>query len=721
MNSSRCTILSIFWGLLLGLSACSHCSSPKAVEKESSDLLNESDGLSAEAKEAAEGNPTTELDQQISDAVEPPMHLSLGYDSTCAWLSKGKVYCWGADNPEVAELSDIKDIVVSTKESCALKSDGSTRCWCRGEECEGGNALDKLQNILSLKHPRTRESICLLNNLGEIFCGVEKFKMNQQPTQAIEIVSTGNTWCAVSPLGEVECWGSDNAERGSGESFVPGSPTSPVGLPPVLSLKAGYSHYCALVEGGQVYCWGENQYGQMGVGHEKGITKVPTPVPELRNVVQLDANLYYNCARLDDGVVKCWGEVPQPYWDDPEVDERDDVQASSPWTLPKIEDATDMALGPWHMCVTLADERVYCWGWNGDGQLAVQSPSRFSKTPIEIDELNEVIQIGLGDHSACAMKADHSIWCWGDNGSDQLGVVTEWKEWGTPLQAPVPEGAERLIMRRDSACVLSKENAAACWGRDFDSPVRTGGRIEWYKPDPLYHEWIEPIDDIADISWETGVSCFISSEGLVGCCDSYASVCRRIESLKAPAKQVLLRYSTACALTEAGKVYCWPDNEYPRGQVPAERVPKLRNVEELMHGPNYSFCARKRDKSISCWEIDFDDSRERMPIIQTPTKLEGSDSMVSVVSDYGYSCALHDDGGVSCWGELCDGIASPEASRIEGIEGAIQVEVGKDFACVLLETGKVKCWGQGYSGQLGISSRYQPVELPWREALGVEE
>ena len=84
----------------------------------------------------------------------------------------------------------------------------------------------------------------------------------------------------------------------------------------VAQLVAGYGHTCALFTNGAVKCWGENSYGQLGLGDTKNrgysAAEMGDALPTVnlgfgRTVVQLVAGEYHTCALFTDGAVKCWG------------------------------------------------------------------------------------------------------------------------------------------------------------------------------------------------------------------------------------------------------------------------------------------------------------------------------------------------------------------------------------------------------------------------------
>ena len=123
------------------------------------------------------------------------------------------------------------------------------------------------------------------------------------------------------------------------------------------NIQSGSQHACALKPDGTVWCWGYNNYGQLGIGHTSN-RNTPQQVQNLSNVVQID--LGYN-----------------------------------------------------HSCALKADGKVWCWGYNGHGQLGQNNTSHYN-TPRQVQNLSNVASIRLGIYRSCAMKADGTVWCWGD-------------------------------------------------------------------------------------------------------------------------------------------------------------------------------------------------------------------------------------------------------------------------------------------------------------------
>ena len=86
-----------------------------------------------------------------------------------------------------------------------------------------------------------------------------------------------------------------------------------------------------------------------------------------------------------------------------------------------------------HTCAVKADHTLWCWGDNGYGELG-DGTTASSAVPVqEHSHARDWAGVSAGGHHTCAVKADHSLWCWGYNVSGQLGIgVTGY--FTTPLQ-----------------------------------------------------------------------------------------------------------------------------------------------------------------------------------------------------------------------------------------------------------------------------------------------
>ena len=115
--------------------------------------------------------------------------------------------------------------------------------------------------------------------------------------------------CAMLSTGSVLCWGANlYGQLGDGTNMLKTTPTAVSGLSSgVVALACGTSSTCAVLSTGGVKCWGLNNYGQLGDGTI--INRLtPTAVSGLSSgVAAIAAGIYYTCALLLTGDVKCWG------------------------------------------------------------------------------------------------------------------------------------------------------------------------------------------------------------------------------------------------------------------------------------------------------------------------------------------------------------------------------------------------------------------------------
>lgn len=188
----------------------------------------------------------------------------------------------------------------------------------------------------------------------------------------VTAIATGGFHTCVVSDGEVYCWGRnvdfELGRDGAGAS-TPSVVTGLSGLG-VEELKSGDWHACARA-GGDVYCWGRNEEGQLGVDTAGVDQADPQQVPLPDPVVELIVGDDHNCARTDADEVYCWG-----------VNRNGDIGVDPGTSMvgPVLVEGTpggivNMAAARAHTCVGTDQGQVWCWGSNNFGQLGVEGGS----------------------------------------------------------------------------------------------------------------------------------------------------------------------------------------------------------------------------------------------------------------------------------------------------------------------------------------------------------
>jgi len=267
------------------------------------------------------------------------------------------------------------------------------------------------------------------------------------------LAAGGNHTCAREG-GELYCWGKNNhGQIGNGAHEV-WTARQRVPLDGVVSLGLGGAHSCACVSDGQVHCWGRNERGQLGMETAAPSTPRPTLVPGVTGCRQVAAGDSHSCALVDDGAVYCWGH---------NLDGQTGAPPSEQQPLPRrvadLAAAISIAAGGWNSCALAADRRLWCWGDNvglGDGGTSLRS------RPEPVPGLTDVAEVSVGTWSICARKETGDVVCWGRNNS--LRFDGTHIDRLRPVPVPALAASKQLAVGQDFACVLRAAGDVACFG-----------------------------------------------------------------------------------------------------------------------------------------------------------------------------------------------------------------------------------------------------------------
>lgn len=280
-----------------------------------------------------------------------------------------------------------------------------------------------------------------------------------QPVRALA-VSLSRFACVVRCDGSVWCWGAnDYGQLGDGTTTTRVTPQPVRGLGGTASaVAAGYSHACAVVRG-EVRCWGYNQYGALGDGTREDRT-TPVSVRGLDGPARAIAGGgRHTCATLEGGAVRCWGSNEYGALGD-----GSNVDRTTPRTAVALGGPVDaLPLGQFSSCARLSTGAVRCWGFNGFGVLGDGTlNSRDTPLPVALPEPARSLSL-LANH-ACAALDSGAVWCWGYNIDGALGDRSTATRPRPVVVRGLDVGAAAVAVGGRHTCAVTDDGRVRCWG-----------------------------------------------------------------------------------------------------------------------------------------------------------------------------------------------------------------------------------------------------------------
>jgi len=237
--------------------------------------------------------------------------------------------------------------------------------------------------------------------------------------------------CGVTPTGAAYCWGSNgDGQLGDGSKIDQSSPVPMRSGVSFAVVSAGVLHTCGVTAGGASYCWGFNRNGQLGnavPGQEACAHPSCTTVAGRASFVAVSASAFHTCGVTAAGAAYCWGLNNYG-----QVGDGSTTNRSSPARVAGGMRFTAVSAGGMHTCGITAGGGAHCWGLNSDGQLGDGSTTNRS-SPVSVAGGLSLVAVNAGGRHTCGLTASGAAYCWGQNGSGQLGDGTR-----TNRSSPVP-------------------------------------------------------------------------------------------------------------------------------------------------------------------------------------------------------------------------------------------------------------------------------------------
>jgi alpha-tubulin suppressor-like RCC1 family protein len=331
-----------------------------------------------------------------------------------------------------------------------------------------------------------------------------------------QVSTGGNASCGVSAAGAGYCWGNNSlGQLGNGATTNSLTPVKVLGGLAFQSISAGSQQYfaCGLTTAGVAYCWGYNDYGQLGNGT---LTNAMAPLAVKGNLTFTSLSAGGGgqaCGLVAGGAAYCWGANASG-----QLGVGTGAFSTTPLPVSGGLSFANISAGEnGTTCgVTLAGAG-FCWGYNADGEIG-NGATALTNVPVPVSGNITFKSISAGYVSSCGVSVSGAAYCWGDNTYGELGNGTT-----TNSLVPVAVGGgftwASVSVGDAYACGVTTSGAAYCWGYNSEGQLGNGKAARSSTPVPVS----------GNITFAPGISA---------------------------------GYSSACAVTPGGAAYCWGSNLY---------------------------------------------------------------------------------------------------------------------------------------------------------------
>ncbi len=267
--------------------------------------------------------------------------------------------------------------------------------------------------------------------------------------------------CGVTPTGAAYCWGiNGRGELGNGNTKNTVMPAAVRGGLQFASVSAGPGFTCGLTTAGAAYCWGYGGDGELGNGTTALSDSTPTAVSGGLTFTSVTSGGFSNCGLTAAGAAYCWG-----------ADNYGQLGIGSfaaspvPVAVSGGIPFTQIAVGFAHACALTAAGAAYCWGNNSSGELG-NGTTALSQTPVQVSSGSLVFtMLTAGNAHTCAVATSNEVYCWGYNADGEFGNgSTSADSFPTQALGATYLNLTTVAASQSSTCALTAAGAPVCWG-----------------------------------------------------------------------------------------------------------------------------------------------------------------------------------------------------------------------------------------------------------------
>lgn len=579
------------------------------------------------------------------EGLPPVKKIEAGSNHTCALTNEGAVWCWGSNSGmlgafprvdengvllqqapftpvKVPDLPKAIDLVSGYSTACILADTGLVHCWGGDMSGQLGNSVGRKENPeLGIRAP--------VDYLSDV----------------VKLSGNGETFCAVTNIGEVRCWGNNPYGEVGNIRYEIAYASVSVSVPPAVDVASTSLMGCSLTRAGDVYCWGFIPFQ---------IVKM-----DIENVSDIEATDYgVVCARQQESVF-CWSHS------------RELIRQQNRFQGGKMFGSSDL------ICAANDQPVVECIR-----QYIQPNPIDYSTylspdTPVAVTGLRAKA-IAVSSKASCAILLNGEVACWGDNSAYQLGNGSTVGS-DHPVIVENVSNARSLYVTSHRACAVTEDNEIFCW----DGAVTHAGGIQG-------HAMVRANDRTIVTLNGSGTSYCATRTDHTAWCGGGSPLAdyNLVTEYKAFAPALYADSTPGpivenCALTLAGTVVCGsangePSTKYPLGHTTLDW---LGQVTSLTLGSVHA-CALDPSKKARCWKLGSDQLFE----------VETSD-LIDIHANGDFTTAIDAERNVYQW-ELerkMSGYVMKPPTQLPGFQEAHSVSHYLKGTCMINKLGAVSC------------------------------
>lgn len=302
----------------------------------------------------------------------------------------------------------------------------------------------------------------------------------------ISAISSGQGDNCIIKDGNLYCWGRNLFTGTTNSAQLVSIPNGGV-WNSITSSKFGNRTFCGIKSDNTLWCWGSNNYGQVGDG-TVAVGDVFNPAPTKTSPVQISVGNTWNsvttggshtCGIRDNNTLWCWGDNSSY-----NLGTGNTTQQLSPIQISAGNTWKMVTTGLSHTCGIRSDDSMLCWGSNGYGQLGVGDTNTRSN-PTVVSGGGTWKYVSAGEGYTCGIKSNDTLWCWGYNNYGQLGD-------GTTVNKNIPVQVfgswKQVSASKQHVCGIRTDDSVWCWGNGDAYRVNPEQGGTFLKPNSVWYQ-----------------------------------------------------------------------------------------------------------------------------------------------------------------------------------------------------------------------------------------